>query len=551
MAAASTNMKTTWELSEYTTAKWMASGTLKIQRRKPDVFGKPKKQGHGYIVYVKPATCQAILEKRDEIRSTMNDMMQQDDPEPTNIHLWGNYVLQLSVFLRDGLECPYYGIHKLDEDQCVVVGAGLNLKQAEYDAFLKMLVRWKLYLTTSTKMCDGSFTNDGGKKKRKNKDVVQLKKNQGIENCGTQTDPRLMEDFQNLDSDDVVPKKKQCTANCHNQTVPGPMEGSQYPEGISPISDDQLDQFTDLLKPDDTYTDVIPPMELASAKKQTGTEQFSKQFSKDQTVDSTVKVYASKSHTGDIKPVGDVAQDMKKTKELVNQTDQVSAKKQAMEEITDLMKEEAEIMKLMKKETEPMKEEAEQVVKQTDQVLSSKVQEVGGADSKISRKIGVTLFGWEWCLVKDDGSIELLGKPQGDFFVDPKMCVSQAMQNKPKYGNYKMNTITRKVHLPINQDLLDAALGRLVQLRQYHHKKLGMPEGHPTAESTILGSISFAEIYDLCRKAIQLYQSVTELDMSHLMELLSEYKKDYNIFYLLKHKFLNKYFVQLFEFLKW
>jgi hypothetical protein len=540
MAAAPTVMKTTWELSQYMTAKWMASGTLKITRRKPDMFGRLKR--NGYTVYVKPATCHAILQKRDEIASTMVDMMQQDDPEPINIYLWGKYILQLSIFLKEGLDCPYYGLHTLDEDQSVLIGAGINLNQLEYEAFLKMLEKWRLYLNSSDKMCNNFFTNDDPRRKRKIKDVVQPKKSQSIVKCDTQTAPRVMEDNQNPDSDVVVVKKKlkQCTVNSDIQSIPEDMQDRQYPD-ISPIIDVQLDQITDLLEPDNTYDDVIPPMESVSAKNQIGKEQFTK----DQIVNPTVKVYASK--TG-----RDEAQDMKKKSQVVNQTDQVE-KEQVMRGITELMKEETEIMELMKKETEPMKEETEQVVKQTDHSLS-KDQVAGGgggAISKISKKIAVTLYGWEWYPVKDDGSIEMTGKAQGDLFVDPKECVNQAMQNRPKYGKYKMNTITRKVTFPINHDLFDAALGRLVQLRQYHHKKMGMPEGHPSAESTILGSISYAEIYDLSRKAIQFYQSVTEMDMMHLMELLTDYKKDYNIFYLIKNKFLNNIFVQLFNFLKW
>jgi hypothetical protein len=528
MAEATNFMKTTWEFSPYTTAKWMVNGTLKITRRKPDMFGRIRRSG--YLIYVRPATCHAILNKRDEIESTMNDMMQQDDPEPTNIYLWGKFILQLSIFLKDGVECAYYGIHTLDEDQSVIEGRGLNLNQTEYDAFLKMLTKWRLYLQTSARMSNDFLPNDDARKKRKIKDAVQPKKNQCIVNGGNQTVPKVMKCTQNPDSDVVIAEKKQCTVKSDNQTVPEDMQDSQYPEGIFPNIDNQLDQFTDLLKTDNTYDDVIPPMELALAKKQSGKEEFTNTY--DDVILpmelSSVKKQTSKQATKD-----------QITSKL--QTGEEIKKKSIMKEITDLMKEETEIMELMKKETEPMKEETE----------PDKVQVGVGADSKITKTIGITLYGWEWSLVKDDGSIEMVGKAQGEFFVDPKECVNQAMQNKPKHGKYKMNTITRKVNLPINHDLLDAALGRLVQLRQYHHKKLGMPEGHPSAESTILGSISFAEIYDLCRKAIQLYQTVTELDMSHLMELLSSYKKDYNIFYLLKNNYLNKYFVQLFDFLKW
>jgi uncharacterized protein (DUF1684 family) len=136
---------TTWELSPSTTAKWLANGTLKLTRRKPDIFGRIK--GSGYKVYVKPLTCVTILDKVDEINSTMEELKKQEDPESTNIHLHGDTILQLNLLYKEDLEnfIEYYGLHKVDDNNIIQVGLGMNLNRIEYHTFLKMLKSWKLH----------------------------------------------------------------------------------------------------------------------------------------------------------------------------------------------------------------------------------------------------------------------------------------------------------------------------------------------------------------------------------------------------------------------
>jgi hypothetical protein len=205
----------------------------------------------------------------------------------------------------------------------------------------------------------------------------------------------------------------------------------------------------------------------------------------------------------------------------------------------------------------------DQVMTEEDASVSGTLTNIGGEvitkllnneETTNKRQIEVTVYGWEWNLVKDDGTVTLGGIPQGEVFVDPQDCIDEAMNCKPVNGNYRMNSITRKMKLDISPEMLDAALGKLVKDRHYHHQNISEKTGVPllqTAKTTILSSISFGEIYGLCRDAIRFCQGeVTESDMRYLMDMVSDYRKDTTIFYLLRHNCFNKYFVQLFDLIK-
>ena len=171
------------------------------------------------------------------------------------------------------------------------------------------------------------------------------------------------------------------------------------------------------------------------------------------------------------------------------------------------------------------------------------------------RKIGITLYGWEWCLPEADGTVKQAGKgSQGGWFVDPKHCVEEAKKQRPDDGcYYKMCTFTRKKYYAINHDMFDASVGKLLQKSAVELELVGSDgvDGvdYEKHGANLLSGISFGDIFDMCKRAIQLYQSFTEADDNWLMNAVCEYTKDENIFHLLKYQYLDKYFVQLFNYL--
>lgn len=399
----SSSFKTSWALSDVTKAKWMSGGTLRLDRRKPDVFGRVR--GSGYKVYIKPATYLAILEKSDEILTSMRDLAEEADPQPTSIHLHGNSIIQLSYFQKDSNVAemfPYYGIHMLDEEGCIIVGAGINLTQSEFDQFLHILKNVMEHV-------------------EKHKSPLTYVKQQ----------------MDMTDGEDNRPVSSKTMLNL-KQTVTSRMAST----GLKHIT----------------------------------------------TSDDTI---------------GE------------------GAKKAADEE-------------------------------------TPKKKRKLHSDGPENKKIVITLYGWGWTPHQEvDGLVRLNGKSQGGWFVDPKRCLEEAMLHKPAeegpyklckpvdQGSYKLNTITRKKYLNIDRDMFDAALGKLVNDAVNTGEDLCDGQN----ESSILGNISFSHIYALCEKAIRFYQVLTDKDTKHLMNVACEYEKDKNIFVLLTQKCLNKYFVELFDYI--
>lgn len=410
---ASSSYKSSWDLSDTVKAKWMSGGTIRLDRRKADILGRVR--GNGYKVYIKPATYLAILDKSEEIINSMRDLAEELDPQPTNIHLHGNAILQISYFQKDSNVAelfPYYGIHMVDEEGCIIVGAGINLTQSEFDKFLEVL--------TSV--------------------LQQIEKNKSL----------------------TFPLKKMDVC-----------------DGVS---------------------NKLPLLNL----KQTGA--CSGDSSKPPAVLKQAVICGggtSKSTSPGLTNHHSKASEESTKKEGVGEGGR-KKRKHAGDSVAD--------------------------------------------DGDDKQKIGLTLYGWGWCLINDDGSVKLNGKSQGGWFVDPKKCIEEAMSRKPIDGrNYKMNTITCKKYLDIDHDMFDAALGKLVKDATFMNDQRDCCDGQN--EPTILGNISFVDIYGLCEKAIRFYQTLTDKNINHLINLVSEYQKDRSIFYLIQKNYLNKYFVQLFDFL--
>jgi len=135
------NFPTHWDLSETTSLRWMAGGTLRFSRQKFDILGRKKESA--YKVYVKPLTYVAILGKKDEVEEKMLELVEGEEG-PIDVELHDDAILQLSLVQDSKKEKrAYYGIHRVDCDNQIVPGLGLNLTQLEYLNFIEMLMQWR------------------------------------------------------------------------------------------------------------------------------------------------------------------------------------------------------------------------------------------------------------------------------------------------------------------------------------------------------------------------------------------------------------------------
>lgn len=134
------NFKTTWVLSDSTKAKWTNGGTLILERRKKDILGR--ESTCAYKVFIKPLTYLSIYEKNKTIQKKMDELIEEENSNPLNFSLHDNHILQLSLFRRDKVLEPYYGIHVLDSEDQIQVGTGVNLTETEWNAFIQMVGEW-------------------------------------------------------------------------------------------------------------------------------------------------------------------------------------------------------------------------------------------------------------------------------------------------------------------------------------------------------------------------------------------------------------------------
>jgi len=133
-----------WDLSDTTSVRWLAGGTLRFSRQKMDILGRKKETA--YKVYVKPLTYVAILGKMEEIEKKMLELV-EGGTSLLNINLHDDSIIQLSLFQKNPRKPeerePYYGIHRVDLDDEIVPGVGINLNQDEYVNFIEMLMQWR------------------------------------------------------------------------------------------------------------------------------------------------------------------------------------------------------------------------------------------------------------------------------------------------------------------------------------------------------------------------------------------------------------------------
>lgn len=125
-------------LSPATRAEWLPGGTLLLSRKRFADLGNNKQWI--YKVYVKAQTCFAILSKHLDVQLGMQDILNKSIPSPHFIELHNKNVIRLSVLTNKKKDqVGYYGIHILDEEDEILPGMGLNLKEEEFANLINMM----------------------------------------------------------------------------------------------------------------------------------------------------------------------------------------------------------------------------------------------------------------------------------------------------------------------------------------------------------------------------------------------------------------------------
>lgn len=135
MSKLPTNSKSTYHLSDITSAKWMMGGKCRISKKKFFLDENGDEGSYFYKIWTKLKTCQAVLSKQNAVTSAMNDVMAETKKSPFNIQLYDNRVVRISKLYGK----LYIGLHILDEEGEVEVGQGINFSSAEFDNFCKMM----------------------------------------------------------------------------------------------------------------------------------------------------------------------------------------------------------------------------------------------------------------------------------------------------------------------------------------------------------------------------------------------------------------------------
>jgi len=118
-----------FELSKTTTVEWLTGGDLLICRRK--ICHDGSLSHFPYEVYVNPEACADIFNKHSQIIGTMKSVKNGHLPNPSNMVLLGNRIVQCSVFNKT----QKFGIHIMDNGR-ILRRKGLNLSPDEFKKLL-------------------------------------------------------------------------------------------------------------------------------------------------------------------------------------------------------------------------------------------------------------------------------------------------------------------------------------------------------------------------------------------------------------------------------
>lgn len=169
------------------------------------------------------------------------------------------------------------------------------------------------------------------------------------------------------------------------------------------------------------------------------------------------------------------------------------------------------------------------------------------------RKLALVLYGWEW--VKDGEEMQFLttGHSQGEWFVDPKECLREAMTYRQLPLNSRLETFTKKLYKTIGFDMLDACLSQMIlekieSIKEYKNEEYGDDDLEKFGEEA-MKSIDMEQIFERCKKVITSYQKFTAEQNVWFMRMVSEYPKEGGILDIMKRGYLDDTFLQVFQYI--
>lgn len=136
-------------LSRTKTVQWLATGDMLVSRRKlkPDGTLEP----NAYEVYVDVESCRELIKKNSDILRTMSAVKCNRLPNPTNVALVNNRIVQVSIFNTR----PKFGIHKLDEANRITRCAGLNFTPSEFTELMNFFSQYPPSVADNNQLLPG------------------------------------------------------------------------------------------------------------------------------------------------------------------------------------------------------------------------------------------------------------------------------------------------------------------------------------------------------------------------------------------------------------
>lgn len=174
------HMKTTYDLSTATFAKWTNGGSIQLNRKRWDRLGRLLSSTRK--VYIEPMTLPIILEKSKTVLEKLREV-EWGIHETHNISLYDNHVIHISKLYRN----LYIGLHWLDEDDEIITGPGINLSPEEWENLIEML-KDKLRPNNKTQI-NGANGNSKPKKRRIDVNTLSFANKKGNGKEPTQSPP--------------------------------------------------------------------------------------------------------------------------------------------------------------------------------------------------------------------------------------------------------------------------------------------------------------------------------------------------------------------------
>lgn len=212
----------------------------------------------------------------------------------------------------------------------------------------------------------------------------------------------------------------------------------------------------------------------------------------------------------------------------------------------------------------PLKKRKYRVDETIASTSSCSVNQLDETNETTTPQFWVTKYGWTW--YSDVGGQYIsTKKAEGKWHYDPKSCFYESMSAKPQDnsqdenlgGKDKLDVFHLKELVIINNDFLDAALAKLIKFNVdccvQEDKALYLHDSQweniEIYGKTVLDRIETTDIYDLCKKVMSHYCTITPSVELALMKICGDYIKDEAIISAIRDETINGDFLALLDYM--